>query len=89
MREMYYTSQPMEHTDNLEALKVTFDMINAPSQLMYSSDNPHWDFDVPSLIYDLPFLDEEGKRAILGTNAQKLFKLDPSEIGKPELALAR
>jgi predicted TIM-barrel fold metal-dependent hydrolase len=64
-------------------------MINAPSQLMYSSDYPHWDFDVPSLIYDLPFLDDDAKRAILGTNAQKLFKLDPTEIGKPELVLAR
>jgi uncharacterized protein len=84
--EMYFTSQPMEYT-NLDALKVTFDMIKAPTQLMYSSDYPHWDFDVPSLIYDLPFLDEESKRAILGTNAQKLFNLNPVEIGRPELAV--
>jgi hypothetical protein len=87
MAEMYYTSQPMEATDNMAALEVTFDMINAQSQLMFSTDYPHWDFDLPSLIYDLPFLDEAGKRAILGGNAQKLFKLDPAEIGRPELAL--
>jgi predicted TIM-barrel fold metal-dependent hydrolase len=87
MREMYYTSQPMEATDNEAALKVTFDMINAETQLMYSSDYPHWDFDVPALIHDLPFLSEDGKRAILGRNAQKLFNLDPTEIGRPDLKL--
>ncbi len=63
---------------------VTFDMINAKTQLMYSSDYPHWDFDVPAVIYDLPFLDEESRKAILGGTAHKLFKLDPGEIGKPE-----
>jgi uncharacterized protein len=86
MREMYYTTQPMEHTGNQRALEVTFEMIDAANQLMFSSDYPHWDFDVPSLIYDLPFLDEPAKRAILGTNAQRLFKLDPIEIGRPDLA---
>jgi predicted TIM-barrel fold metal-dependent hydrolase len=86
MADMYFTSQPMEQT-NLEALRVTFDMIEARSQLMFSTDYPHWDFDVPAQIYDLPFLDEDAKRAILGTNAQRLFKLDPAEIGRPDLAL--
>jgi hypothetical protein len=33
--------------------------------------------DLPSTIYDLPFLNEEAKRNILGGNAQRLFKLDP------------
>jgi predicted TIM-barrel fold metal-dependent hydrolase len=42
---------------------------------MYSSDYPHWDFDLPSRIYDLPFLDEEEKRAILGGNACRLFEI--------------
>ncbi|HTF63612.1 MAG TPA: amidohydrolase family protein, partial [Edaphobacter sp.] len=44
MREMYYTSQPMEATD-LDLLQATFKAINAETQLMYSSDWPHWDFD--------------------------------------------
>lgn len=77
MREMFYTSQPMEMVDNAEALELTFKMIKAESQLLYSSDYPHWDMDLPSTIYDLPFLQEAGKRAILGGNAQKLFKLAP------------
>ena len=77
MREMYYSSQPMEMVGNREALKVTFDMIGAETQLLYSSDYPHWDMDLPSTIYDLPFLDEGAKRNILGGNAQRLFKLAP------------
>jgi predicted TIM-barrel fold metal-dependent hydrolase len=48
-------------------------MINAETQLMYSSDYPHWDFDLPSVIYDLPFLEEKAKRQILGGNACRLF----------------
>jgi predicted TIM-barrel fold metal-dependent hydrolase len=75
MREMYYTSQPMERPDNLEILRTTFDMINAETQLLYSSDYPHWDFDLPSRIYDLPFLSDRARRNILGENARSLFRL--------------
>jgi predicted TIM-barrel fold metal-dependent hydrolase len=78
MREMFYTSQPMEMVDNREALELTFKMIRADSQLLYSSDYPHWDMDLPSTIYDLPFLDEQAKRAILGGNAKSLFNLEPA-----------
>jgi predicted TIM-barrel fold metal-dependent hydrolase len=74
MREMYFTSQPMEMTD-MAALEQTFRMIKAETQLLYSSDYPHWDFDLPSTIYDLPFLDEQGKHNILGGNAVRVFNL--------------
>jgi predicted TIM-barrel fold metal-dependent hydrolase len=77
MRDMFYTSQPMEMVDNAEALELTFKMMNAESQLLYSSDYPHWDMDLPSTIYDLPFLSEAGRRNILGKNAQRLFNLEP------------
>jgi predicted TIM-barrel fold metal-dependent hydrolase len=80
IREMFYTSQPLEVTD-LAMLEQTFRMIDAPSQLMYSSDYPHWDFDVPARLYDLPFLDDDARRAILGGTAQKLFGLpDPPSV---------
>lgn len=78
MREMYFTTQPMEMVDNLRALEVTFEMLRADSQLLYSSDYPHWDMDLPSVIYDLPFLDETAKRNILGANACRLFNLEPT-----------
>jgi len=76
MRDMYYSSQPMEIQD-MDALKTTFRMINAETQLLYSSDYPHWDFDLPSTIYDLPFLSEKARHNILGGNAARLFNLPP------------
>lgn len=77
MRDMYFTSQPMEMVGNREALELTFKMIKAETQLLYSSDYPHWDMDLPSTIFDLPFLDMAAKRNILGENARRLFKLEP------------
>ncbi|HEY7382995.1 MAG TPA: amidohydrolase family protein [Beijerinckiaceae bacterium] len=76
MRDMYYSTQPMEIQD-LDMLEHTFRMINAETQLLYSSDYPHWDFDLPSTIYDLPFLSERAKQNVLGGNAARLFKLPP------------
>ncbi len=76
MRDMYYSTQPMEVQD-MEALQTTFRMINAETQLLYASDYPHWDFDLPSSIYDLPFLTEKAKHNILGGTASRLFNLPP------------
>jgi hypothetical protein len=87
MRDMYYASQPMERVDML-ALECTFRMINAETQLMYASDYPHWDFDLPSTVWDLPFLSEKAKHNILGGTAARLFKLPPRN-DKQKLNLAR
>ena len=75
MREMFYTSQPMEKT-NLNLLKATMESFNAETQLLYASDWPHWDFDAPSSITTLPFLNEQAKRNILGLNAARVFNLE-------------
>jgi predicted TIM-barrel fold metal-dependent hydrolase len=80
MREMYFSSQPMEMPDDPSILEATFKMIKAETQLVWSSDYPHWDFDLPGVIYDLPFLNEQSKRNILGGNAAKLFNLDPKPV---------
>ena len=66
----------MEMVGNRTMLEETFKMINAETQLLYSSDYPHWDMDLPSTIYDLPFLSMQAKRNILGENARRLFKLE-------------
>jgi uncharacterized protein len=76
MRDMYFSTQPMEVQD-MGALESTFRMINAETQLLYSSDYPHWDFDLPSTIMKLPFLSEKAKHNILGGNAARLFNLEP------------
>jgi predicted TIM-barrel fold metal-dependent hydrolase len=75
MRRMYFAAQPMEVPEDLTVLQQTFKLINAESQLMYASDYPHWDFDLPSVIYDLPFLSDQGRRNILGGTAKKVFNL--------------
>jgi uncharacterized protein len=51
--------------------------IATENRLLYASDYPHWDFDLPSTIYDLPFLSEQAKHNILGGTAARLFKLPP------------
>ena len=76
MRDMYYTTQPLEVPDDLSILEMTFKMAKADTQLLYASDYPHWDMDLPGRIYDLPFLSEQAKRNILGENARRVFGLD-------------
>ncbi len=76
MRDMYYSTQPMEIQD-MDAMETTFRMINAETQLMYASDYPHWDFDLPSTIWDLPFVSDKARHNILGGTAHRLFKLPP------------
>ena len=71
----FYTTQPME-TTHPKALQNTLEMINAETQLLFASDWPHFDFDLPQMIYDLPYLSEQAKRNILGLNAARIFGLD-------------
>jgi uncharacterized protein len=75
IREMYFTSQPLERS-NMKLTEATFAAINADTQLLFASDWPHWDFDLPSSITNLPFLDAQAKRNILGLNAARIFNLD-------------
>jgi predicted TIM-barrel fold metal-dependent hydrolase len=74
IRDMFYTTQPIERTD-LPLLEAIFKSMKADTQLMYASDWPHWDFDTPSTIVDLPFLSDQAKRNILGLTAKKVFNI--------------
>jgi|RhiMethySRZTD1v2_1073278.scaffolds.fasta_scaffold23449_4 uncharacterized protein len=75
IREMYFTSQPLEK-GNMKLLEATFDAMKAETQLLFASDWPHWDFDPPSSITTIPFLTEQAKRNILGLNAARVFNLE-------------
>jgi len=75
IREMYFTTQPLEKS-NLNLLEATFKAINAETQLLFASDWPHWDFDPPNAITSIPFLSEQAKRNILGLNAARVFNLE-------------
>ena len=68
----------------MDAQRRVYILINAETQLLYSSDYPHWDFDLPSTIWDLPFLSEKGKHNILGGTAARLFKLAPRNAKQKE-----
>ncbi len=74
MRDMFFTSQPLERC-NMKLLQATMESFNAETQLLYASDWPHWDFDPPHAITTLPFLSDQAKRNILGLNAARLFDL--------------
>jgi predicted TIM-barrel fold metal-dependent hydrolase len=75
IRDMYFTTQPLEMFDDPRHTQAVFELLNAGRRLLYSSDYPHQDFDLPTQVYDLPFLSEPEKRAILGGTALELFKL--------------
>ena len=48
-----------------------------PPSLLVDVGGVGYDVEAPmSTIYDLPFLDEQAKRDILGGNAQRLFNLE-------------
>jgi hypothetical protein len=93
IRDMYFTSQPLE-TSNLKLTQATMEAINAETQLLFASDWPHWDFDLPRSITSLPFLSEQAKRNILGLNAARLFGFEVpthklATVPGPESALAK
>ncbi len=89
MREMFYTSQPLERFD-MDLLESTFKAMNADTQLLYASDWPHWDFDPPSSITSIPFLTDQAKRNILGLNAARLFNLPVKRLRpRPDEVIAK
>src|SRR5260370_9327372 len=71
MREMFYTSQPLE-VSHPGALAMTLAMMDAEHTLLYSSDWPHWDFDPPSRIMTIGGLSNTARDNILGRNSQRL-----------------
>jgi predicted TIM-barrel fold metal-dependent hydrolase len=76
IKKFYFTSQPLERPSNIDEQEKIFEMFDAENHLMYASDYPHWDFDAPSVIYDLPFLTKPAKKKILGENAARFLKMN-------------
>jgi predicted TIM-barrel fold metal-dependent hydrolase len=60
---------------NMDLLQSTFKAVHAETQVMYASDWPHWDFDVPGRIAGLPLFRDQARCTIPGETARKLFKL--------------
>jgi uncharacterized protein len=72
--DYYFGTQPLEVSADPRLLELCFDMLGT-DRLLYASDYPHWDFDSPSIITDLPFLSDEGRKRILAGNAAEVFNL--------------
>jgi predicted TIM-barrel fold metal-dependent hydrolase len=87
MREFFYSTQPFEMAD-AELARTTVETIG-PDQLLWSSDWPHWDWDPPSKIWDLGYLDETQRRNILGENARRLLGLPPDSGPERDARFAR
>ncbi|MGB9965605.1 amidohydrolase family protein [Halobacterium hubeiense] len=72
--DFYFGTQPLEVSARPDLLEICFDMIGT-DRMLYASDYPHWDFDSPSVITNLPMLDDEDRKNILGRNAVEVFDL--------------
>lgn len=89
MRELFYSSQPLDLALDGRMLDVTLEMINAETQLLYASDWPHWDFDLPGRILDIPTLSDEAKRNVLGRSAARIFGIPETPRSKVGSAAAK
>lgn len=72
MKEFYYGTQPLEHPSKREYFAQIIEMLGGAERLMYASDYPHGDYDVPTAITNMPITEEE-KALILGKNAEEVF----------------
>jgi predicted TIM-barrel fold metal-dependent hydrolase len=79
MREFFYTVQPLEQPESAEQLRLMFARIGA-GQVLYASDYPHWDFDMPHALSRLSFLSQAEREAVLALNAVRAFGLRRDEL---------
>lgn len=67
-----FTTQPIEDVKPGD-LNTIIQMMKGQKLLMYSSDYPHWDNDMPTRVFR--GLDEETKKSILYSNAKEFYHL--------------
>jgi predicted TIM-barrel fold metal-dependent hydrolase len=73
IREMFFATQPLECEFPSPQARTLFDYVNGGQSFIYSSGYPGPDFDTPAAIWDLEYLTEDEKRAVLAGNALRLF----------------
>lgn len=74
VRRCFFSTQPLDQLADPAWLEPPMRLVGC-SQLVYASNLPSWDFDLPAVIQRLPFLDDTERQAILGGNAMRLFSL--------------
>jgi len=84
----WFASQPMEEPENLDVFDDVYQLFEDTfgDKLMYSSDYPHWDYDLPETVPQT--LRPAVRRKILGETASKLYGIPllegtglPVEVG--------
>jgi predicted TIM-barrel fold metal-dependent hydrolase len=79
MREFFYTVQPLEQPESAAQTRALIDRVGR-SQILFASDFPHWDFDLPSSLFDLGFLSDAERRDVMAGNAIRALRLDPAAL---------
>jgi uncharacterized protein len=69
----YFATQPIEAPKDQRHLEMVFDAANGAEHFLFASDYPHFDYDDPSAILRLGFLDRDAKAAVLADNAMRVF----------------
>jgi len=73
LRNVRFGSQPIPEPPNPEDLLTHLKWMHADQTMVYCSDYPHWDMDLPTKI--LSGVSPELKRRIFGENARELYRL--------------
>ncbi|MBO0688360.1 MAG: amidohydrolase [Candidatus Dormibacteraeota bacterium] len=71
----WFGTQPIEAPKNQRYLQSVFEAANGYDRFLFASDYPHFDYDDPSAIINLGFLDREQKGKVLAGNAMSVFNL--------------
>jgi predicted TIM-barrel fold metal-dependent hydrolase len=87
IRDFFYTTQPYDPLPTAEQNRMLLELVSGETQLLYSSDYPHQDFDLPTTITSLDFLSDDARRSILGGNAARLFGLPDVKLAERHPAL--
>ena len=72
-RQFYWGTQPIEEPEDLADMAAIVRIIG-PDNVVYASDWPQHDFDLPKKVWDIP-LDLKTKRNILGETAMRILRL--------------
>ncbi len=83
IKEFYFTIQPVENPDKPGQLQALLDAIGL-SQILYASDYPHWDCDMPGSISDMGFLSQKDRENIFYRNALRAFQVSADTLSRTD-----